>query len=348
MPAPEAVVIAGQRIEPGQRESVRLPLPGLYTHTPTAMWVHVVRGRRAGPRLFVSAAIHGDELNGVEIIRRLLTRSSLKRLRGTLIAVPIVNVFGVIHNSRYLPDRRDLNRAFPGHESGSMAARLAHLFMSEIVAQSTHGIDLHTGAIHRANVPQIRANLDAAETAALACAFGVPVLINAALRDGSLRAAATERGIVMLLYEAGEALRLDEIAIRAGLQGILNTMRALGMLPARSKKPPRREPFMARSSSWTRAPRGGLFRAQVSLGGHVQKGDRLGFINDPFNGSQTEVSAHATGIVIGRTNIALVHEGEALFHIARFEDASQVAEELEEFQSDHDEAIAGDNELPIV
>ena len=151
--------VGGETIRPRSRHLIELPLPPLYTHTPMTLPVHVVRGAKDGPRLFVSAALHGDELNGTEIIRRLLKQPALKHLRGTLVAMPIVNVYGLIHHSRYLPDRRDLNRSFPGSVKGSLAARLAHLFMTEIVHKCTHGIDLHTGAIHRSNLPQIRANL---------------------------------------------------------------------------------------------------------------------------------------------------------------------------------------------
>jgi predicted deacylase len=321
----------GERVEPGERRTIELPLPQLFTHTPLTMPVHVIRGRREGPRLFVSAAIHGDELNGVEIIRQLLARPGLARLRGTLVLVPIVNVYGVIHHSRYLPDRRDLNRSFPGSEGGSLAARLADLFMSEIVSNCSHGIDLHTGASHRSNLPQIRGNLDDPETLDLARRFGVPVLINAAMRDGSLRAAAAERGVPMLLYEAGEALRFDAFAIRPGVQGIINVMRGLGMLrPSRGRSTPR-EPNVARSSAWVRAPESGVLRSAVSLGARVSPGQVLGHVADPFGEAQTTVQARYGGIVIGRTHLPLVHQGEALFHIARFEDVEEVAETVEAF-----------------
>jgi predicted deacylase len=345
----EPLVINDQPIDPGSRAILELKLPQLYTHTPMAMPVHVVRGRQEGPRLFVSAAIHGDELNGMEVIRRLLKPPLLKRLKGTLIAIPIVNVYGIIQNSRYLPDRRDLNRAFPGSDRGSLAARLAHLFMSEIVENCTHGIDLHTGTLHRANLPQLRANLDDPETLRLAKAFGVPVLINANVRDGSLREAAAEQGVSMLLYEAGEALRFDEISIRAGLHGIINVMRALAMLPAsRGQLKKVSEPFVARLSSWTRAPESGILRTVAALGARVRKGDLLGVIADPFGDKETLVPAPLGGVIIGRTQIPLVHEGEALFHIARFEDAREVAEHLEAFHSTQIEAIEGDSEPAIV
>ncbi|MGH8502494.1 MAG: succinylglutamate desuccinylase/aspartoacylase family protein [Gammaproteobacteria bacterium] len=344
---PDPLVIQRRSVVPGSRVTLELPLAQLYTHTPLTLPVHVVRGRKDGPRLFVSAAIHGDELNGVEVIRRLLRHSSIRRLRGTLLAIPIVNVYGVIQHSRYLPDRRDLNRAFPGLEGGSLAARLAHLFMSEIVEKCTHGIDLHTGAIHRNNLPQIRANMEDETTARLARAFGVPVVINADVRDGSLREAAAEHGVHMLVYEAGEALRFDELSIRAGVRGIINVMRELGML-ARRRRPAASEPFVARTSAWVRAPLSGILRAIVPLGARIKRHDVMGYIADPFGEAEVEVKAPAGGIVIGRTNIPLVHEGEALFHVARFEDVKGVAQQVESFQTEQTDALFLVGDPPIV
>ena len=277
------LTINDQSIAPGSSVMIDLPLPRLYTHTLMTMPVHVIRGKKPGPRLFVSAAIHGDELNGVEIIRRLLKQPALNKLHGDLIAIPMVNVYGIIHHSRYLPDRRDLNRSFPGSKTGSLAARLADLFMTEIVVKCTHGIDLHTGAIHRSNFPQIRANLDDAETLSLAKSFHVPVLLNSNLRDGSLRESAAARDIPMLLYEAGEALRFNEVSIRAGLNGILEVMRHLQMLAVRKNQKHTAEPFVARSSQWIRAPGSGIFRAAKSLGEKVKRNDVVGALSEtPF------------------------------------------------------------------
>jgi predicted deacylase len=298
-----------------------------------SMTVHVLRGRRDGPRLFVSAAMHGDELNGVEIIRRLLRLRVMQKLRGALIAVPIINVYGLIQHSRYLPDRRDLNRVFPGSERGSLAARLAHLFMTEIVSNASHGIDLHTGALHRVNLPQIRADMDNPETARLARSFGVPVVIDASTRDGSLRAEVSARGIPMLLYEAGEALRFDDVAIRAGVRGITNVMRDLGMLPARRNRKPALEPYVADSSSWLRAPQSGMLVRLPRLGAQVAKADVVGVLADPFGESEWQIRSPWAGIVIGRTQLPLVNEGDAILHIAGFEAPHEVAEQLDSFQA---------------
>lgn len=299
------------------------------------MPLQVLCGKSAGPTLFVSAAVHGDELNGVEIIRRLLKRKILRSIRGTLLAVPIVNVHGFLGQSRYLPDRRDLNRSFPGSPKGSIAARLAHTFLTEIVTNADLGIDLHTGAINRSNLPQIRANLDHPETLDLARAFGVPVMINSNVRDGSLRGCAAERGMPMLVYEAGEALRFDEISIRAGIRGILNVMRHIGMLsPVKNVK--NRESMLANSSSWVRAPASGILTRTVRLGASVEKGQTLATISDPLGEWEEPVTARLDGIVIGSNNLPLTHEGDALFHVAEFKSVARAEDLVEEFAAEHD------------
>ena len=347
----EPLIINGVTIARGTRTTIDLPAGRLYTHAPMTIPVQVVAGKKPGPRLFLSAAIHGDEINGVEIIRRVLKLPALRQLKGTLLAVPIVNIHGLISHSRYLPDRRDLNRSFPGTDKGSLAARLANLFMTEIVAKSTHGIDLHTGAIHRSNLPQVRADLDDEETNRMARAFQVPVIISSNLRDGSLRESASEFGIPTLLYEAGEALRFDEVGIRAGVKGIVNVMRLLGMLPAsRAKQKKRAEPVVARSSSWVRAPGSGILRAMVPLGGRVKKDTLLGIVADPFGEKEVEINSTFSGIVIGRTNLPLVNEGDALYHIARFEDIQEVEAKVDEFQEEHspEPISAPHSESPII
>jgi predicted deacylase len=341
--------INGETIAPGEKRLVALSVPRLNSSEQAIMPLHVLHSKKPGPRLFISATIHGDELNGIEIVRRLISHKSMKRLRGTLIAIPVVNVYGLVHASRYLPDRRDLNRSFPGSERGSLAARVAHLFMKEVVTRCTHGIDLHTGAIHRTNLPQIRANLDDPATLSLARAFGVPVLINSSLRDGSLRACAAGAGVPMLLYEAGEALRYDELSIRAGVQGIINVMRALDMLPPSPQAKPTREPFIAYRSQWQRAPETGMLRSSTPLGAVVAAGDLLGEVDDPFNNTQHPITAAVGGLVIGRAQSPLVHEGDAVFHIARFlGDSDSMEENLASFREAQEAARELDEEPYIV
>lgn len=329
----EILEIAGAEISPGQRRSIPIPV-ARHGHAEMSVPVHVVNGRRAGPRLFVSGAIHGDELLGVEVVRRLLRSRSLRSLRGTLIAVPVVNVYGFLTRSRYLPDRRDLNRSFPGSPNGSLAARLAHQFMREVVTHATHGVDLHSGALHRVNLPQVRAYLDDRESERLARAFDTPVIVDARLRDGSLRQAVMERGIPMLVYEAGEALRFDEFGIRAGLRGILSVMRAIGMLPDAPGRGRRVEPFVARSSHWVRAPESGILRSRLRLGARIEPEQQLGVISSPLDDTEVELRAQRPGILIGRSQLPLVNEGDAVFHVASFDRPSQVAREVETFQEE--------------
>lgn len=329
------LTIGEYTINPGERINVSLPIADLYTSTSLSMPVKVISGRKSGPVLFVSAAIHGDELNGVEIVRRLLKRKILRSIRGTLVAVPIVNVHGFLDQSRYLPDRRDLNRSFPGTPKGSIASRLAHIFTEQIVAKADYGIDLHTGAINRSNLPQIRANLDDTRTLEIAKAFGAPVIINSNIRDGSLRAYAAERHLPILIYEAGEALRFDEVAIRGGIRGILNVMRQIGMLPA-NKRAKRITPVIAKSTSWVRAPESGIVGGKVNLGASVAKGQDMAVISDPLGDAEYAVSAPFDGIVIGRTNLPLAHEGDALVNLASFADVAKAESRVETFAEVHD------------
>lgn len=332
----EPLEIYGTVVRPGSRETVFIPVSRRYTAGEVALPVCVVHGRKPGPRLFVSAAIHGDEINGVEIVRRLLKRSALSKLRGSLIAVPVVNVYGFVGQTRYLPDRRDLNRCFPGSNKGSLAARLANTFMTEIAAKATHGIDLHTGSLHRANLPQIRANLDFPGSEALAQSFGAPVIMDAATRPGSLREAVQGLGIPMIVYEAGEALRFDELSIKAGLKGVMSVMRDLGMLPAVKTGVRRVEPFVAHGSTWVRAPESGILVSRLKLGDRVKKGQKLGAISDPLGEEEVPIISPTDGVLIGCTNLPLMNEGDALFHIGVFERLKPAAEEVDFFQDAHD------------
>ena len=326
------LIIGGHAIPEGKTAQLELPVVRLYTDTDISMPIHVMRGRKPGPTMFVSAAVHGDELNGIEIIRRLINKKGFKIHCGTLILVPMVNVYGVLNQSRYMPDRRDLNRCFPGSPKGSLAGIVADKFLNEIVKHCGYGIDLHTGAIHRSNLPQIRANLKDEETRHLAEIFGVPVLLNSNLRDGSLRQAAVESNTKILLYEAGQALRFDELSIRAGVRGIHNVLLNLGMIQKKYKATPVK-PFLANTSAWTRASCSGIVNNLKNLGDQVQKGDPLANIGSPIGETFATVRASRSGIIIGKQNIPLVQEGDAMFHIAYFtEEDTEIVENIEIMQ----------------
>lgn len=312
---PTPLQVGQATIGRGERRRVEIPVARLPTETWLSLPVEVVCGARPGPRLWLSAAVHGDELNGVEIIRRVIKVLDPARLRGTVIAAPIVNVFGFMNQSRYLPDRRDLNRCFPGSKTGSLASRLAHLFMSEIVNQCTHGIDLHTGSNHRTNLPQIRCNLRDPETRRCAQAFGTPVIVHAQSRDGSLRDAATKRGIHALVYEAGEPMRFDPQGIQLGADGVFRVLSVLRMWK-HAKTAQRSEPIEVVKSTWVRARRSGILRLNVELGEHVERKQSLGAIADTFGDNSVTVKAPDAGVVIGQTNNPLVNRGDALVHLA--------------------------------
>lgn len=325
--------IGDHRIAAGTRKTVDLPVSVLSDHTPVTMSVHVLHGRRAGPTLFVSGGIHGDEVIGVEIIRRVLNTPGLSKLKGTLLAVPIVNTFGFINHSRYLPDRRDLNRVFPGSASGSLASRLAHKFMSEIVEKSDLGIDLHSAAIHRTNYPQVRISPDDTKMENLAQVFGAPIVMRSALRDGSLRQAAKDTGKDILLFEAGEGLRFDELSVRAGVAGILRVMRHLGMIPAKGVSKPKAAAQFCPSSKWLRAPMGGLIRSYKADGELVRAGDLLATISDPFGEEEQHIEAPFSGIIVGRAVMPIVNEGDAVFHLGRVRSLVQAEDAVEDLNS---------------
>ncbi len=315
-----SMVIAGQKIEPGTQRIVALPFASLYTQSKIEIPVHVFHGEKVGPRVFVISTIHGDELNGIEIIHRLHRNSALKNISGTLLTIPIANIFGFMERSRYLPDRRDLNRCFPGSKKGSLAARLAKIITDEIVVRCDYGIDLHTGAIGRFNMPQLRVNLSMPGVKRLARAFGAPIILNAKLRDHSLRASANKLGIPLLVYEAGEALRYNEFCIRMGVHGLLNLLTRLRMITDPGIKTLhefKHSPIFSEDSRWIRANTSGMIQAVGEITQIVKKGDLLGYIHDPFQINKSKkVIAPFAGIIIGQNNIPLVNEGDALYHIA--------------------------------
>ncbi|MEM9796916.1 MAG: succinylglutamate desuccinylase/aspartoacylase family protein [Pseudomonadota bacterium] len=333
-----AFALGGEEVAAGSRRTVHLPVSTLSDHTPVNLSVHVVHGKSEGPTLCVSAGVHGDEVIGIEIVRRLLRSPKVKSLRGTLLVVPIVNTFGFLNRSRYLPDRRDLNRSFPGSETGSMAGRLAHLFLTEVVMRSEVGIDLHSAAIHRTNYPQIRISAGLDRVRALAEAFGAPIIMESALREGSLRGTAQAAGVDMLVYEAGEGLRFDEFSVRAGHVGILRVMQEMGMISGRGVAAAKAKPQFCPSSKWLRAPMGGLFRSFQADGDLVRRGDVLGTVSDPFGEEEGEVAAPFDGIIVGRAVMPVVNEGDAVFHLARVASVERAESAVE----DHSVQLADD------
>ena len=312
VPAP--LVVGGKEVAPGTRRRVELPVARFVTGEWLSLAVEVAHGARPGPAIWLSGAIHGDELDGVEIIRAVLAGLDPGELAGTVMGVPVVNVYGFVAESRYLPDRRDLNRSFPGSPDGSMAARLAHLFMTEVVERCTFGLDYHCGSDDRENLPHVRGNLDDPRVREMALAFGVPVALHNKPPDGSLRKAAHKAGAGTLVYEAGEAGRFTDEAIESGVAGTLRVLNCLGMI---SEAPSSTAATVeARSTRWIRAPRSGVCRIEAPLGVRVSRGARLGRVHEILGEEAVEVRSGAGGIVIGRRVNPLVYQGEALVHLA--------------------------------
>lgn len=308
------IELGGRFIEPGTSDRLEIPVARLPTGTWLSLPVAVVSGASGGPTIWLSAAVHGDELVGVAVIRSLMRRLAAQDLAGTVLLVPVVNVFGLINESRYLPDGRDLNRSFPGSKRGSLASQLASLFLDEIVTKCSFGIDFHTGSGGRTNLPQIRANLDDPESRRLAEQFGPPVTLHSVARDGSLRAAATERGIRCLVYEAGEAGRIDREQIRVGVEGTLRVLRALEMIRSESLPGPKPS-FIARESTWVRARRSGFCQLRVGLGDLVGEGQALATISDLLGEGEAVLKAPEDGVVIGLSTKPLVNRGDAIVHL---------------------------------
>ncbi len=360
----KSLKIFDQVVQPGEHAVVYLPVPKLYNFTPVHLPVHVIHGVEPGPVLCITAAIHGDEVNGVEIIHRLMKASqhNAVALAGTIIAVPVVNIYGFLFQDRYLPDRRDLNRSFPGSEKGSLASRFAYMLTQSIFSKVTHIIDLHTGSLQRSNYPQIRVDMNDTESMELAQAFGAPVIIPTPLRSGSLREYAKHHKIPCILYEAGEASRFEENCIHKGVAGVIGVMQHLKMLPHMSmmqhlKTLPsilaafvERSPSkIAKSSYWVRSQYGGVFLAKKTLGDYVKKGDILATLIHPMDAHDYEVISPIAGMIIGLSDSPLIHEGAAVFHIACFgEDSTEVhkTEWLQELSDNAKEEDAA-RETPI-
>jgi predicted deacylase len=315
------VNIAGTTVAPGRRQLVEVLVSRLPTATRLNLPIMVLNGQQPGPRLWLSAVVHGDELNGLEIIRRVLEQVRPRRLAGMLLAVPVVNVFGMVTETRYLPDRRDLNRSFPGSPKGSLAAQLADLFMTNVAAACDMGIDLHTGSDHRFNLPQIRGDLEDPTALRLAHAFGAPVSVHSPLRDGSLREACRRRGIPVVVYEGGEADRFNETAINAGVEGVLRVLADLGMRT--DSAPPSAATTVVRHTHWVRARRTGILRSPVRAGQRVARGDVLGIIADAVGDSRATMKAPFDAVVIGHTQHPLVNRGDALWHLADLDPAAK-------------------------
>jgi len=310
----EPLTFAGAPVALGQTAELRLKVAESYTAEPVSVPVTVVRGT-PGPIVFVTATVHGDELNGVGILRGLLNDTDFSALRGTLIAVPVANVPGFLNRDRRLPDRRDLNRSFPGSRRGSLTARLAEMLFREVVRKSDFGIDLHTAGGERTNYPQVRADLALPAVAELAQAFGCPLVIDGAGPEKSLRRTAVAAGVPTVVYEAGSPQRLERPFIEVGIAGVLNVLRHLGMMPGEPACPPLR--LKVERTHWIRSRAGGILDLKVDLGQPLRRGQAICVNTNPFGRERSQLKAPYAGVVLGLTQLPLVHPGDAICNVAR-------------------------------
>ena len=309
----EPLSLLGTGVAPGSSMRLSWSATELFEGVPVSTPVLVVNGRLPGPTLCLTAAVHGDELNGVEMVRRVLHDVNPRKLSGAIIGVPIVNVQGFRRGSRYLPDRRDLNRYFPGNPSGSAAARIAHSFFTNVIANCDALIDLHTGSFERANLPQIRADLRNPDVVTLAQGLGGMVILHSSPAVGTLRHAATQAGIPAVTLEAGGPSQLELNEVKHGVKGIETLIAELGM-QRNMRRWTDPEPVYYRSS-WVRADSGGILFSDVSLGSTVREGDLLGTITDPMNNARTELHSPYSGRIIGMARNQVVMPGFAAFHV---------------------------------
>jgi predicted deacylase len=308
-----SVNIAGQEIQPGEFKEININIARLPSHTQIDTPIYVSRSLQDGPILALIAGMHGDEINGMEIVRRILDRGLHQVLRGTVVCMPVINVYGFLNYSRDVPDGKDVNRSFPGTKNGSLASRVAYHLMNEVIPFIDCGIDFHTGGAMRANYPQVRAVLRDEKNVALANAFCAPFTIDAPFRPNSLRREASRKGKNIIVYEGGESLRFDMHAIEEGVNGTLRLMKHLNMID--SAPISKEENRVIWSSTWVRAKHAGLFQPSIQCGQLVHRGDWVGTITDPFGEFKEEVKSHETGYVIGLNNSPVINAGDALMHL---------------------------------
>ncbi|QNF33867.1 succinylglutamate desuccinylase/aspartoacylase family protein [Adhaeribacter swui] len=311
---PKQICINGQVIAPGENVQTRLLVSSLPSGTVIDIPVYVYRAIEDGPVLLLMAGMHGDEVNGIETIRRMIRGKMLYPQRGTIIAIPILNIYGFLNFSREVPDGKDVNRSFPGSKSGSLASRVAHRFTQEILPYIDYGIDFHTGGASRTNYPQIRCLMEYSENERLAQAFGAPFILNAKLRAKSLRNEAFKQGKYIIVYESGESLRLDEIGIRIAIKGSLQVMQELQMKEDHLARLPVK-PIICEKSNWIRAKVSGIFRTKVAIGQFINKEEVYGSLADPYGDMQISLKSPYTGYIIGLNNMTVVNQGDALLHI---------------------------------
>lgn len=309
------MTILGQEILPGKGYQLNLSVAKLHTSTSVQVPVIVERAKVDGPTVVIMAGVHGDEINGVEIIRRVIRKKFNKPTKGTIICLPIFNIFGFLNFKRELPDGRDLNRSFPGSASGSLASQFAYHFMKEIVPLADVILDFHTGAAQRNNFPQIRCAFKDERSMELAKVFNPPFILNSAHIPKTIRESVYKRGKQMLLFEGGKANSIEENVVEEGVNGIKRILSYLEMRSFKIDISEGRSPVLMEESKWMRAPMSGLFQVLVENGKAVTKGDIIGLVTDPYGKLEKKIKAASAGHIFCVNESPIVYKGDAIFHI---------------------------------
>lgn len=300
-------------VKPGESAYLEMDVASLYTRTKITVPVIIERAKKPGPSLLVTGGLHGDEINGIEILRRLLYNDIIKPVKGTVIALPIVNVMAFLNLNRKFADGRDLNRSFPGNKNGSLASKVAHSVSTRIVPHAEYAVDLHTGSEDRFNYPQIRYDDLHPENIEIAKAFNAPFTVyTKSQRAGSLRKMLGKKGIPAVIFEGGKSKSIDQSVVETGMEGVLNVMRHLGMMNGHGKR--RRSRFV-KESKWIRARASGMLQPLIRNGAKVEKGALLAYINGPYGQFQRKVKSTVTGHVFCVNQAPVVYKGDGLFHI---------------------------------
>lgn len=307
------LTIADKSIKPGETAEININIARLPSHTQIDTPIYVYRAKEEGPTLALMAGMHGDEINGMEIVRRILDNGHNRVRRGTVVCMPIINMYGFLNYSREVPDGKDINRSFPGSKNGSLASRVAYHVTHDVIPFIDYGIDFHTGGAMRTNYPQVRCMMENPKNVELAEAFHAPFTIDSPFRPNSLRQTAAKKGKNIIVYEGGESVRFDQHAIEEGVEGTLRLMKHLNMID--NAPAPRKENKVIWSSSWIRAKSAGLFQPTIQCGDLVEKDQRVGTITDPFGEFKEVVKSSTMGYVVGLNNNPVVNAGDALLHL---------------------------------
>ncbi|MCK4934520.1 MAG: succinylglutamate desuccinylase/aspartoacylase family protein [Simkaniaceae bacterium] len=315
----EVLNICGVDVHPGESLTLALPTPEIYSCAPMHIPMHIIHGKKAGPKVLVCATLYGDEANGIDIVHRLLNSSILQKLQGTLICIPVMNVYGLINHTRLLPDGHDLANSFPGTEKGSFASRLAHLFTNEVISIMSHCINIRCGGSHMYKYPQVFYHPEDPEAINMAKVFGAPVTRSSQEKTGFFYSETGKPKCPTIIYESGEAHRVDDYSTKIGVQGIIKVLKTLHMIPSKSPINTTRT-LMSKRSLWVRATSSGIFRINKKLGQAVQEGQVLGYITNPF-GPKSNIDVHApvSGIISAITTHPHVYEGQEMIEICLYD-----------------------------